>query len=52
MMESFLIAAFVVIGVFLGVREEWLHPGHPRFVLACVLAVALLLSAAGLVIIW
>lgn len=51
MMEGVLILAFVAIGLFLGVREEWLYPGHPRFVLACVLAAALVLSAVGLMVV-
>ena len=49
-MIGVLILVFVIIGVFLGVNEEWLYPGHPRFAIAWLLAAMLVVVAVSLLI--
>lgn len=49
-MTEVLIIVFVVLGLFLGVNEEWLYPGHPRFAIACLLAAMLVVVAVSLLI--
>lgn len=49
-MIGVLILVFVIIGVFLGVNEEWLYPGHPRFAIAWLLAAILVAVAVSLLV--
>lgn len=49
-MIGVLILVFVIIGVFLGVNEEWLYHGHPRFAIACLLAAILVAVAVSLLV--
>ena len=49
-MTEVLIIVFVVLGLFLGVNEEWLYPGHPRFAIACLLAAILVAVAVSLLV--
>ena len=49
-MTEVLIIVFVVLGLFLGVNEEWLYPGHPRCAVAWLLAAILVAVAVSLLV--
>ena len=49
-MIGVLILVFMIIGVFLGVNEEWLYPGHPRCAIAWLLAAILVAVAVSLLV--
>lgn len=49
-MIGVLILVFVIIGVFLGVNEEWLYPGHPRCAVAWLLTAILVAVAVSLLV--